>query len=91
MTVLFTDVVDSTKRAAELGDRRWRELASAHDDEVRAQLGRFRGREIKMMGDGFLASFGGPRARSAAREPFRSVPTHSGCPCVWDCIPASVS
>jgi len=59
-TVMFTDVVDSTKRAAEIGDRRWRELIESHDALVRRQLERFRGREVKTIGDGFLATFDGP-------------------------------
>ncbi|HEX8100366.1 MAG TPA: adenylate/guanylate cyclase domain-containing protein [Actinomycetota bacterium] len=59
-TVLFTDIVGSTKRAAELGDRRWRELLAEHDRDVRDGLQRFRGREIKTIGDGFLATFDGP-------------------------------
>jgi pimeloyl-ACP methyl ester carboxylesterase len=59
-TVLFTDIVGSTRRAAELGDRRWRELVSTHDAAVRRQLQRFRGREIDTAGDGFLATFDGP-------------------------------
>lgn len=59
LTLLFTDVVDSTARAAELGDRRWRDLSDAHDRLVREQLGRFRGREVKTLGDGFLATFDG--------------------------------
>jgi class 3 adenylate cyclase len=59
-TVLFTDIVDSTKRAVELGDRRWREVLADHDHEVRQALDRFRGREIKSTGDGFLATFDGP-------------------------------
>jgi class 3 adenylate cyclase len=62
-TVLFTDIVDSTRRAVELGDRRWREVLSKHDAIVRAALGEFRGREVKTTGDGFLATFDGP-ARS---------------------------
>ncbi|HUA96641.1 MAG TPA: adenylate/guanylate cyclase domain-containing protein [Acidimicrobiales bacterium] len=62
-TVLFTDIVGSTKRAAELGDRPWRSLLDAHDRTVREQLRRFRGREVKTTGDGFLATFDGP-ARS---------------------------
>jgi class 3 adenylate cyclase/pimeloyl-ACP methyl ester carboxylesterase len=62
-TVLFTDIVASTERAASLGDRRWRLLLDAHDRAVREQLRRFRGREVKTTGDGFLASFDGP-ARS---------------------------
>jgi pimeloyl-ACP methyl ester carboxylesterase len=59
-TVMFTDIVDSTKRAAEAGDRRWRELIERHDELTRRQLGRFRGREVKTLGDGFLATFDGP-------------------------------
>jgi pimeloyl-ACP methyl ester carboxylesterase len=59
MTLLFTDVVDSTARAAELGDRRWRDLSAAHDRLVRDQLSRFGGREVKALGDGFLATFDG--------------------------------
>jgi class 3 adenylate cyclase len=59
-TVLFTDIVGSTDRAAEIGDRRWRELLDAHDDLVRSRLGEFRGREVKTTGDGVLATFDGP-------------------------------
>jgi pimeloyl-ACP methyl ester carboxylesterase len=68
-TVLFTDIVDATRKAAELGDRRWYDLLDAHHALVREQLGRFRGREIDTAGDGFLASFDGPaRAVRAACE-----------------------
>jgi len=59
-TVLFTDIVDATRRAAELGDRRWRDVLQAHHATVRGEFGRFRGREIDTAGDGFLASFDGP-------------------------------
>lgn len=59
-TVLFTDIVDSTKRAAELGDRAWREVLERHDEIARSEISRFRGREIKQTGDGFLATFDGP-------------------------------
>ena len=59
-TVLFTDVVGSTKQAAELGDARWRELLERHCTTVRALLARYRGIEVKTMGDGFLATFDGP-------------------------------
>ncbi len=59
-TILFTDIVGSTARAAELGDARWRELLTDHGVAVRDQLGRFRGHEIKETGDGFLATFDGP-------------------------------
>jgi class 3 adenylate cyclase len=59
-TVVFTDIVASTERAAAMGDERWRGLLDAHDGRVRAELRRFGGREIKTTGDGFLASFDGP-------------------------------
>ena len=59
-TVMFTDIVGSTKRAAELGDARWRSLLSAHQTAVRRDLTRFRGREVKTLGDGCLATFDGP-------------------------------
>ncbi|HVF08721.1 MAG TPA: adenylate/guanylate cyclase domain-containing protein [Actinomycetota bacterium] len=59
-TVLFTDIVDSTAQGAALGDRAWRDIRERHDEIVRANLARFRGREIKTMGDGFLATFDGP-------------------------------
>lgn len=67
-TLLFTDIVDSTARAAALGDARWRSLLDAHDRAVRDELTRFRGREINTTGDGFVASFDSPtRAIRCAR------------------------
>jgi class 3 adenylate cyclase len=60
-TVLFTDIVDSTRRAAAMGDRDWHALLDAHDAVVRSQLARFRGREVNTSGDGFLAMFDGPQ------------------------------
>jgi class 3 adenylate cyclase len=59
-TVLFTDIVGSTDHAARLGDRAWRELLSSHHSLVRKELARFRGREIKTVGDAFIATFDGP-------------------------------
>jgi class 3 adenylate cyclase len=59
-TVLFTDIVGSSERAASLGDRAWRQLLERHHELVRGQLARFRGRELDTAGDGFLASFDGP-------------------------------
>jgi hypothetical protein len=59
-TVLFTDIVGSTKTASELGDRDWRRLLEQHYDLVRGALERWRGREVKAIGDGFLATFDGP-------------------------------
>jgi class 3 adenylate cyclase/dienelactone hydrolase len=59
-TVMFTDIVASTKRAAELGDREWRRLLDRHDEIARQEIARFRGRVVKSLGDGFLATFDGP-------------------------------
>jgi class 3 adenylate cyclase len=68
-TVLFTDIADSTRTAADLGDQRWREVLEAHQRAVRETLQRFGGREVKTIGDGFLATFDGPaRGIRAARE-----------------------
>jgi len=58
--VLFTDIVDSTRRAVELGDRTWRHVLDSHDAAVRRQLDQFDGREVQTTGDGFLAIFDGP-------------------------------
>jgi pimeloyl-ACP methyl ester carboxylesterase/class 3 adenylate cyclase len=67
-TVLFTDIVDSTRRAAELGDRRWRGVLDALDARAAAEVERFRGRVVKHTGDGMLATFDGPaRAIRCAR------------------------
>jgi pimeloyl-ACP methyl ester carboxylesterase len=59
-TVVFTDIVDSTKRADAGGDSAWRDLIEAHNKTVRRELARFRGKEVKSLGDGFLATFDGP-------------------------------
>jgi class 3 adenylate cyclase len=64
LTVMFTDIVDATARVAELGDGRWRDLLARHDEQVRKELDRFEGREIKTVGDGFLATFAGPPSRA---------------------------
>ena len=76
-TVLFTDIVRSTERAAALGDRGWRELLANHHTVVRRELRRFRGREVKTLGDGFLATFDGPargiRCACAIRDGVRPL------------------
>ena len=76
-TVMFTDIVQSTERAAELGDARWRELRDRHDAAVRQQLDRHRGREVNTTGDGFVAMFDGParaiRCAIAVREALRGL------------------
>jgi class 3 adenylate cyclase len=66
-TVLFTDIVDATRTAVELGDEKWRELLESHHTLIRDEIKRFRGREVDTAGDGFLAAFEGPaRAVRAA-------------------------
>ena len=83
-TVLFTDIVDSTRRAADIGDRDWHALLDAHDAVVRVQLNRFRGREVNTSGDGFLAMFDGPqraiRCAMAIRDAVQSlgIQVHAG-------------
>jgi class 3 adenylate cyclase/alpha-beta hydrolase superfamily lysophospholipase len=71
-TVLVTDIVGSTGQATALGDRAWRELLQRHDDASRREFERFRGREVKQTGDGFLATFDGParavRCAAAIRD-----------------------
>lgn len=75
--VLATDIVGSTERAAELGDRRWRDLLEAHHALVRRELARWRGREVDTAGDGFLATFDGParaiRCACAVRDGLRAL------------------
>jgi class 3 adenylate cyclase/pimeloyl-ACP methyl ester carboxylesterase len=60
LTVMFTDIVNATASAAELGDRRWRDLLARHDEDMRGELARFGGHEVKTVGDGFVATFDGP-------------------------------
>jgi pimeloyl-ACP methyl ester carboxylesterase len=76
-TVLFTDIVGSTERAAALGDRRWREVLEQHNAAVRRELERFRGRELDTAGDGFFATFDGParaiRCATAVRDAVRGI------------------
>ena len=76
-TVLFTDIVGSTERAAELGDRAWTSLLGEHHALVRGELERFRGKEIRISGDGFLATFDGParavKCAAAIRDEVRRL------------------
>ena len=76
-TVMFTDIVDSTSRATAMGDRDWRELIERHDELVRRQIDMHRGRAVKTMGDGFLATFDGParaiRCATCARDAVRQL------------------
>ena len=75
--MLFTDIVGSTRLAAELGDQRWRDLLASHYALVRRELHAFRGREVKTVGDGFLATFDGParaiRCACAIRDAVRPL------------------
>ena len=78
-TVLLTDVVASTERAAEMGDTAWRDVVARHDELVRAELRRFDGREVKQTGDGFLAAFDGPaRAVRCAKAIVEAAPDELG-------------
>ena len=84
-TLLFTDVVDSTRRSAELGDRAWRDVTERHHAIVRAMLARYRGVEVDTAGDGFFATFDGParavRCAEAIREAVQSLglEVRAGC------------
>jgi pimeloyl-ACP methyl ester carboxylesterase len=78
-TVLFTDIVGSTERAAELGDARWRELLERHETLARTQIESYRGRMIKTLGDGILATFDGPaRAVRCAESLCDTIPAELG-------------
>jgi class 3 adenylate cyclase/pimeloyl-ACP methyl ester carboxylesterase len=77
-TVLFTDIVSSTERAAEIGDRRWKDLLNSHDRMAREAIERFRGREVKTTGDGFLATFDGPGKAVNAATAIRDGATRLG-------------
>lgn len=70
-TILFSDIVDSTRRAEALGDRAWRDLLDAHDSMVRKQLGRYKGRAIKSLGDGFMSIFDSPSGAIHAARAMR--------------------
>ena len=76
-TVLFTDIVGSTEFAAQIGDRRWKELVADHDALVEAEVERFRGRTVRSTGDGALATFDGPgraiRCACAIKDALRSL------------------
>src|SRR5512132_3280786 len=77
-TVLFTDLVDSTRLATQLGDRRWHRVLEEHNAVVRSNLARFRGREVKTTGDGFLATFDGPARAIRAADAIRAELAEDG-------------
>ena len=82
-TVLFTDIVGSTEHAEQVGDRHWRDLLEAHHASVRRELARYRGSEVKSLGDGFLATFDGParavRCAKAITDAVRSLDIQVRC------------
>ncbi len=79
-TVLFTDIVGSTERAAQLGDARWRALLERHDELTRRHVGEFGGTAVKSTGDGQLATFGGPAAAVRCTEAVRDALAQEGIP-----------
>jgi class 3 adenylate cyclase len=82
-TILFTDIVGSTLRAAELGDKAWKDLLDRHDQAVRRQIERFRGREVNTVGDGFVVTFDGPgrgiACACAIRDAIRAIGIELRC------------
>jgi class 3 adenylate cyclase len=82
-TVLFTDIVGSTEHASALGDHAWHDLLDRHDQLTRKEIGRYSGREIKTLGDGFLAAFDGPgravRCAAAITEQARRIGIEVRC------------
>lgn len=76
--VLFSDIVDSTRRAESIGDHAWRDLLDRHDQAMRRQIERFRGREVKSLGDGFLATFDGPSRAIRAAQAMRAAANELG-------------
>ena len=71
-TIMFTDIVDSTVRAADAGDRRWKDLLERHNDVVRRSVELYRGHEVRFTGDGFLATFDGPARAVRSADAIRS-------------------
>ena len=90
-TVMFTDIVGSTEQAAELGDARWRELLSAHQDAVRLELARSGGREVKTLGDGCLATLDGPARAIRCGQAIVEAAAPRAFGCASACIPARSS
>ena len=90
-TVLFTDIVGSTERAAELGDRAWRDLLAQHHASVRRDLARFRGQELDTAGDGFFATFDGPARAIRCAQAIVANSVSSASSCARGCTPGSAS
>ena len=79
-TVLFTDIVDSTRRAGEVGDARWRSMLDRHDETMRDQIGRYGGIAVKSTGDGFLATFDSPSRAVRAAQAMVAASADAGLP-----------
>jgi class 3 adenylate cyclase/alpha-beta hydrolase superfamily lysophospholipase len=77
-TILFTDIVDATEKASEMGDQKWSMLLTRHHDLIREELNRFRGREIDTAGDGFFATFDGPARAINCAKAVRDAVTKLG-------------
>ena len=90
-TVLFTDIVGSTERAAELGDARWRELLADHHRVVRTELDHARGKEVRLTGDGIFATFDGPARAVGCACAIRDAVRALGIEVAPACTPASSS
>ena len=90
-TVLFTDIVGSTERAAELGDRRWTELLADHHRSCGQSSTAIAGQEVKIEGDGFLATFDGPARAIHCASAIRDAPPRLGVELRPGCIPARSS
>ncbi len=90
-TILFTDIVGSSERAAELGDRAWRDLLRTHHTHVRRRLAEFRGEELDVAGDGFLAAFDGPGRAIRCACAIRRISPRSSSSSVPASTPASAS
>ena len=88
---MFVDIVASTERAAELGDRRWLELLQSYYSLVRSDLATFRGREVDTAGDGLLATFDGPARAIRGTCSYATACGRSAFKCASDYTPASVS
>ena len=88
-TILFTDIVGSTRQLVERGDRAWADLLAAHNNAVRSELALYRGREVNNTGDGFMAIFDGPARSIRSRRQFATRCGQLASTCGWGCIQAN--
>ena len=90
-TIVFTDIVDSTRQEADTGHQAWSKLTAEHDAMVRASIRRYRGHEVKNLGDGFLATFDGASRRDCCAGESSPAPETLGWPFGRECIPEKSS